>query len=76
MHIFKTPAVPVPAHSALQTLKMLGYRHRKKLLLTFLLVIAENVMYLSYPLLAGFAINAIMSGQALHAVLYLSLIHI
>lgn len=37
MHTFKTPAAPVAARSALQTLKMLGHRHRKKLLLTFLL---------------------------------------
>ncbi|WP_343553283.1 ABC transporter six-transmembrane domain-containing protein [Pantoea sp.] len=62
--------VAIPPHSALITLKQLGYRHRKKLALTFLLVIAENLTYLLYPLLAGFAINAIMSGQALHAVLY------
>lgn len=62
--------VAIPPRSALITLKQLGYRHRKKLALTFLLVIAENLTYLLYPLLAGFAINAIMSGQALHAVLY------
>lgn len=74
MHIFKTPAAPVPARSALQTLKMLGRRHYKKLLLTFVLVIAENVMYLLYPLLAGFAINAILSGQALHAMLYAGMV--
>lgn len=74
MHTFKTPAAPVAARSALQTLKMLGRRHRKKLLLTFLLVIAENVTYLLYPLLAGFAINAILSGQALHAVLYAGMV--
>jgi hypothetical protein len=32
-------------------------------MLTLLLVVAENVMYLLYPLLAGFAINAIVTGQ-------------
>lgn len=76
MQIFKTPAPPVPARSALQTLKMLGRRHRKKLLLTFLLVVVENVMYLLYPLLAGFAINAILSGRALHAMLYAGMVFI
>ncbi|MDU5780787.1 MAG: ABC transporter six-transmembrane domain-containing protein [Pantoea sp.] len=76
MQIFKTPAPPAPARSALQTLKMLGRRHRKKLLLTFLLVVVENVMYLLYPLLAGFAINAILSGRALHAMLYAGMVFI
>lgn len=60
----------LPPRTALMTLKQLGRRHSKKLSLTFLLVLAENLTYLLYPLLAGFAINAIMSGQALHAVLY------
>lgn len=76
MQIFKTPAPPASARSALQTLKMLGRRHRKKLLLTFLLVVVENVMYLLYPLLAGFAINAILSGRALHAMLYAGMVFI
>ncbi|HAF51302.1 MAG TPA: hypothetical protein DCL03_01120 [Leclercia adecarboxylata] len=49
---------------------MLGQRHSRKLILTFLLVAAENITMLLYPLLAGFAINAIVTGQALHAVLY------
>jgi len=70
MHIPKT-ILPVSApRSAVQTLKRLGRRHSRKLLLTLLLVVAENVMYLLYPLLAGFAINAILSGQTWHAVLY------
>jgi hypothetical protein len=56
--------------SAILTLKMLGRRHSRKLFLTLLLVVAENVMYLLYPLLAGFAINAILSGRTWHAVLY------
>lgn len=74
MHTFKTPESVVPARSALETLKMLGRRHSRKLVLTFLLVIAENVTYLLYPLLAGFAINAILSGQVLHAVLYAGMV--
>lgn len=54
--------------SAVDTLKSLGFRHRKKLAFTFLLVVAENLTYLLYPLMAGFAINAIVAGNALHAV--------
>ncbi|MGP4128641.1 ABC transporter six-transmembrane domain-containing protein [Pantoea tagorei] len=41
-----------------------------------MLVVAENVMYLLYPLLAGFAINAILSGRVLHAMLYAGMVFI
>lgn len=58
------------AGSASNTLKLLAIRHRRKLSLTFLLVIAENVTYLLYPILAGVSINAILSGQTLSAMLY------
>ncbi|YCH29068.1 ABC transporter six-transmembrane domain-containing protein [Erwinia sp. D4-22] len=56
--------------SASGTLKLLANRYRKKLLFTLLLVVAENVTYLLYPILAGASINAIMSGQTLSAMLY------
>ncbi|WP_411556359.1 ABC transporter six-transmembrane domain-containing protein (plasmid) [Pantoea agglomerans] len=69
--------LPVAKHrSAILTLKMLGRRHSRKLFLTLLLVVAENVMYLLYPLLAGFAINAILSGRTWHAVLYAVMVFI
>lgn len=42
------------------SLKRLARRHRKKLCITFMLVIAENVAFLLYPVLAGMAINAIL----------------
>lgn len=54
--------------SAVNTLKNIGRRHYRKLFFTLLLVIAENVTYLLYPLLSGFAINAIVAGKAWHAV--------
>jgi len=66
----------VAAHSALSTLKVLAKRNKKKLLLTLMLVIAENVVYLLYPLLAGFAINAIMNGNALHGLFYAGLVFV
>ncbi|MGC1069173.1 ABC transporter six-transmembrane domain-containing protein [Pantoea agglomerans] len=70
MHSSKTILPVAKPRSAILTLKMLGRRHSRKLFLTLLLVAAENVMYLLYPLLAGFAINAILSGRTWHAVLY------
>lgn len=59
-----------PTRSASGTLKSLANRYRKKLFFTFFLVVAENVTYLLYPILAGVSINAIMSGQTLNALLY------
>lgn len=40
----------------MHSLKKLAIRHRKKLVVTFLLVVAENVTFLLYPVLAGIAI--------------------
>ncbi|ELI8126914.1 ABC transporter six-transmembrane domain-containing protein [Yersinia enterocolitica] len=67
-----TENIPVysASGSASGTLKLLASRYRKKLFFTFLLVVAENVTYLLYPILAGTSINAILSGQTLNAVLY------
>ncbi len=70
MLTLKNAAPAAVSNSAVKTLKLLGQRHSRKLILTFLLVAAENITMLLYPLLAGFAINAIVTGQALHAVLY------
>lgn len=70
MLTLKNAAPAAVPNSAVKTLKLLGQRHSRKLVLTFLLVAAENITMLLYPLLAGFAINAIVHGQALHAVLY------
>jgi len=70
MLTLKNEAPAAVSNSAVKTLKLLGQRHSRKLILTFLLVAAENITMLLYPLLAGFAINAIVTGQALHAVLY------
>lgn len=70
MLTLKSAAPAAVSNSAARTLKLLGQQHGRKLILTFLLVAAENITLLLYPLLAGFAINAIVTGQALHAVLY------
>lgn len=52
------------------SLKRLAFRHIKKLCITFLLVITENVAFLLYPVLAGVAINAILAGQTARATIY------
>ena len=54
----------------MRSLKKLARRHRKKLVVTFFLVVAENVTFLLYPVLAGIAINAILAGETLNAALY------
>ncbi|OAT32417.1 putative integral membrane protein [Buttiauxella brennerae ATCC 51605] len=70
MHTSPETAQLVPSRGALTTIKKLARLHSKKLVITLALVVAENVIYLLYPLMAGFAINAIIKGQPLHALLY------
>jgi len=56
--------------NAFKTLKSIATEHNKKLILTFTLVLAENGLFLAYPIFAGFAINAIMHGNTLNALIY------
>lgn len=74
MQIIPEKITPVVSPNALNTLKTLARRNNKRLIFTLLLVIAENVVYLLYPLLAGFAINAILQGNTLHALFYAMLV--
>jgi len=53
-----------------RALKHLAIRHKKKLSVTFFFVIAENITFLLYPVLAGIAINAILAGKTLSAAMY------
>ena len=57
-------------NNAFKTLKGIATEHNKKLILTFTLVLAENGLFLAYPIFAGFAINAIMQGNTLNALIY------
>ena len=57
-------------NNAFKTLKSIATEHNKKLILTFTLVLAENGLFLAYPIFAGFAINAIMHGNTLNALIY------
>lgn len=53
-----------------QALKTIGKVHRKKLLLAFSLVGLENLLLLTYPILGGFAVNAVMQGKVWQALTY------
>ncbi|WP_149707058.1 ABC transporter six-transmembrane domain-containing protein [Campylobacter concisus] len=57
-------------NNAFKTLKSIATEHNKNLILTFTLVLAENGLFLAYPIFAGFAINAIMQGNTLNALTY------
>jgi len=52
------------------TLRQLTVLHAKKLIWTFSLVLAENILLITYPLFAGFAINAMMAGNLHKALIY------
>lgn len=62
--------VSVPQQSAWRTLKTLARLNSQRLVFTFALVAAENILLLTYPLFAGFAINAIVKGDVVQALLY------
>ena len=57
-------------HSARQTLKAIARANSGKLTLTLGLVGLENALLLAYPLFAGFAVDAILRGDASNALLY------
>lgn len=51
-------------------LKHIAQTHRKRLIGTFSLVGLENLLMLVYPVFGGWAINAVIAGQAWQALLY------
>ncbi len=56
--------------SARQTLKVIARANRGKLAFTLGLVGLENALLLAYPLFAGFAVDAILRGEASSALFY------
>ncbi|MDO4229762.1 MAG: ABC transporter six-transmembrane domain-containing protein [Capnocytophaga sp.] len=44
--------------------------HRRRLIGTFSLVALENILFLLYPLVGSFAVNAVIAGQLLQALSY------
>ena len=63
-------------NSAFKTLTLIAKKNFKKLFLTFSLVLAENGLFLIYPVLAGIAINAIVAGDTLLALSYSGLVFV
>lgn len=60
--------------SAKKTLMAIGRAHPAKLFLTFGLVGLENILFLTYPLFAGYAVDAILRGDTSSALIYAILI--
>ncbi|MFC0308724.1 ABC transporter six-transmembrane domain-containing protein [Gallibacterium trehalosifermentans] len=58
----------------LRSLKTIGQQHKKRLLLTFSLVAVENILFLMYPLIGSFAVNAVLNQQLISAVIYTLLV--
>lgn len=56
--------------TAADTLKYFVSNYSFKLALTFFVVLLENVMLIAYPVLAGYAVDAIMRGDPLNALFY------
>lgn len=56
--------------NALDNLKSIAKNNKKRLFFTFSLVILENVLFISYPVFGGFAVNAIMNGDVLLSLTY------
>lgn len=71
MHDINEPAESFAfTPSALATLRQIARTHRRKLAFTFALVAAENILFLLYPLVGGFAVNAVLEGKTWHALAY------
>jgi len=56
--------------SALRNLKTIARNNKGRLLGTFALVAAENLLLLVYPVFGGFAINGVLAGNLPQALLY------
>ena len=50
-------------NNAFKTLKLIAKENAKKLAFTFALVLAENALFLLYPIFAGVAINALVTSK-------------
>lgn len=56
--------------NVVQTLKHIAHTHRHKLMATFALVAAENLLFVLYPLVGSFAVNAVLAGDTTKALAY------
>lgn len=63
-------------NSAINTLISILKLHYKKLILTFTLVGLENLLFLLYPIVWWFAVNAVLNWQTFNALLYALMVFI
>lgn len=56
--------------SAFKSLLHIALLHRRKLFATFSLVALENLLFLLYPLVGSFAVNAVLAGNVKQALVY------
>ena len=61
-------------NNALKTLIFIATKHCRKLIVTFSLVMLENIVFMLYPVFGGFAINRILAGDAEIALIYVLVI--
>ncbi|MGP1449610.1 MAG: ABC transporter six-transmembrane domain-containing protein [Wolinella sp.] len=57
-------------HNALKTLSTIAKENPNRLLAAFSLVMIENLLFLSYPIFAGFSIDSIIAGEMWSALTY------
>ncbi|WP_080758195.1 ABC transporter six-transmembrane domain-containing protein [Comamonas testosteroni] len=60
--------------SAKRTLITIAKENPAKLALTFGLVGLENILLITYPLFAGYAVNSILNGDVSNALIYVALV--
>ena len=58
-------------NSALKTLIFIATTHCRELIVTFSLVMLENIVLMLYPVFGGFAINKILAGDIKIALIYM-----
>ncbi|MBR3426065.1 MAG: hypothetical protein IKG79_08520, partial [Neisseriaceae bacterium] len=61
-------------HNAFKTLSFIAVKHYRKLIITFFLVILENISFMLYPVFGSFAINKILAGEVQIALIYIFVI--
>lgn len=56
--------------NAIDNIKSIAKNNKKRLLFTFSLVALENILFISYPVFGGFAVNAMMNGNVALSLTY------
>ena len=56
--------------NAIENIKSIAINNKIRLFFTFSLVTLENILFITYPVFGGFAVNAIMNGDVLLSLSY------